>query len=295
MRRIKRFDFFRRPKDDLEKSTLCGAVLSILTVAAVVLLALSEISNQSVPRTEKHVVINSGSNDSQSLFAVNVDIAFLSVPCAALSFTMRDLSGKNYTLSHSELEFDRLSSDGARRIPKDYVDPAIEAAHREEKMYVKFIMTGAKNRERCRAHGEILVNKVPGSITFSHSLKKDLMKRVRALEQELFDSINLSHRISHLFFSDLDWEDSEENKNKTGSGKKGGFAELDALEGSEFVHNHVVSCSYYLKVIPVVSLGAHIANYQYSYHVDCTVTLISPCWIETGRGGRTGSGDVCQV
>ncbi len=284
---MKRFDYFRKPKDDLERPTFLGAVLSLLTVAAIIYFSIKESAYQASMQVQKRVVIDSGAVDNKNLFVINIDITFVRAPCAALSFTLRDLSGKDYTTSSSELTFQRLDANGTTEIAKDYVDKQIGLGYRSEKQDFKMLLTGAKDHEQCRVYGDVTVNKIPGSLTFSHALKKDLLKRVRSINKETYDEINLSHKISHLFFSEVAREDT----NCVVPDKQYDLVEVDALEGSEFVHGHVVSCNYYLKAVPIslskAGKAATKADYQYSYHVDCTVCCFrhNVTGIEAGERG----------
>lgn len=263
MKSIKKLDYFRKTKDDLERPTTTGFCFSILTIFFIIGLSYTELTMNSNAPLSKKVYIKSGDNET-SYFVLNLDIMFENVPCAALTLMKDGVEGLDTVSVYSGINFQRISNDSIRSvIEKEYIDEHIMNDPGITNIQLKKLLTGLRHGEKCRAYGEILVHKIPNRLIFNHNLKKDHMKKIKAEYRELYDKINLSHKILKFTFTSAAQQNlilGNEN------------IEIDALKGTNFHYDVPISCTYYLKALPISTLsGQPLENeqYQYSHHEEC--------------------------
>ena len=266
MKIIKRFDYFRKPKEDLEKSTCCGSILSFLTLFLIVYLSFEEFYVHKTPLLSRKIVIQSGVKDANYIY-VNIDIVFPHMQCLALTMAKEGPSNSETLSRGSGIVFERLSSDNLP-LPYDLINEVLPEQYKNESLELQKIVTGIIGEEQCHIKGEIKVEKTPGRIIFDHKLKKDYLIAIHDIDRDLLDKINLSHHINKFIFGD-DTEMSSEADSATRE------IELDTLKGVNLSHSHPVTCTYYLKAIPISMFAKKEIdqNYQYSYHANCEVIL----------------------
>jgi len=260
---MERLDYFRKPKQDLERSTWSGCILTLLTFVLIIYLSVAEFFDRiSSPRVIKEFTVKSGL-DQEKFLAINIDILFLKLPCSAFSFTKKDLSGNDETSASSGLKFTRLSSNN-QTLDNDYINHNL--LPNEFKGYsteVQKIVTGLNGKEKCKVKGRILVNDSPGTLIFDYRLKKDSLEEIKQKGYKLDQSLILSHIINQFEFQDskVFYTNSKYN----------------TLKSLGTTHDEPFSCSYFLKVIPVTDKHSQINeynSYQYSYHADCAVLYV---------------------
>jgi len=268
-------DLFRRPRDDLEKSTICGACLSILTVAFISLLSSLALVEFAKTRFIKNVVVKGSADKYINQFEVNIDIILINSPCETLSIEKKDSVSQGATTIRTGLMFERLMRDKNDIVWEDYVDPEIKKAFSLEEATMQKILTGLKNRERCRISGALMVNKVPGRITITNKKDMEVIKKLRSISDEYYSRLNMAHNITTLTFGSLELQ-------KFMTTRVGGREmEFNSAKGSEFTSDYAISCTYYMKVIPHVypcncpeqMQGDDV--YKYAYHRQCYVRTVN--------------------
>lgn len=195
--------------------------------------------------TNKQFIIARQSSNNNNL-VVSIDITFLHAPCATLRLVRENPIDLGKSIVHSSVEFVRTMENAEEVIGGDYVDPAVNSEYADEDEEVKIMLTGLKNRERCRVRGDFAVQPVPGSFSTSHWLADSYLSQVKKLNAEWYGRLNLAHTINAL-----DFHTSTNN---------------------EIIANNFTKptkCLYYLKVIPK---GSHSKNLtQYSFSQACSV------------------------
>ncbi len=269
---MKTFNFFTRPQNDLQKSTLSGAVVSLLTIFAGIYLTLYIVfSQRQHTEFDKRFVVSQQTSGSE--IEVSFSILFLNAPCAALRLQKEDPTISQYSTIRSGVTFLRvkfpdetLRENGTRltvqTFPEKYIDPDIVSEHPNEDEQTQIILTGLKNEEQCLVYGRFFVKKAPGSFMVGHELVYSTLARIRQLDPMLSMRLNLGHKIHWLSFGghvDGDLNVLEQQYN--------------LAEGMQYTHDHPVSCFYYLKIIPKMEFATGIVDdhYQYSYHRKCYV------------------------
>lgn len=264
MRSLKKWDYYRKTKDDLEKPTFCGALLSIITLLTIAILAYSEYCYSTSQILYKQVIINSEYENETTKMETFLNVTFLNMPCGVITFTTRDLTGKELVALHHGINYTRLTNNSLE-VPKKFVDESIDEKYHNEKNETKQILTGLKNKEKCRVIAHIYVNRVPGRLIFSHILREGFLNITKRLDRDLFDQINFSHNISALTFGSKDVQNMIQLKHGLQP-----ETEFNTLQGIAVEHSHSISCDYYLKVIPFYYQSMEEA-FKYSFHQHCFV------------------------
>ncbi len=255
MHRIKSLDFFRRPQEELQKKTRCGAILSVLTVTIILYLSAHEIVSARQGLSQR--IQLAGSRTANQL-EVAIDVVFHHAPCSALTIELKDKTQSR--LLAPSLTLTRLVGTDNTPLPASYIDPEILQSYPRSFNRTQQILTGLKSHEKCRIQGRFLANRVPGLLRFSHSEHLAALRDIRDQSRELYSRLNLGHKVFTLSFMSPSFPDPA-----------AGFNELPHAGG--FLLDRPGSCGYYVRVVPhVFSLGsAEAETFRYSYHRSCFV------------------------
>ncbi len=276
MESLKRIDMFRKPREDLERESVCGGILSLLTIATISLLASLFLVDLDSQRLVKQVRVRSGTDSNQ--FDVNIDITFMNSPCDTLSIEKRDLVNREIVNIRSGIVFERLTQAKHDLIWKEYVDPELKSRYPKSDLALLRTLTGLKDREQCRVTGTFVASKIPGRVTFTNKKDTELIRAVFAADPELYRRMNLAHAIGRLSFGSLDTQ-----RAIVRSFIRGADTEFSRARGTIYDVPGQYSCYYYLRVIqnefPLEEarmereLGGGV--YKYSYHQNCLVSLFT--------------------
>ena len=268
---MKSLSYFRRPKEDLERPTWYGAFISILTVTLAAYLIWYELTTHKQPDFDRKVDIQNPPSGNQ--IDVNIDILFHQAPCASLRVLKKDLTTHQSTTVRANIFYERYPPNDDNIIHEQYISHLIRSAHQSEDDHTLSLLTGLKEKERCRIHGSFSISKIPGNFYISHDLFQTAILHVKQLYPELYSRLNLGHTILSLTFG------SERAMNEIQKDAKYGDAtQFNKAGGLYYLHVHPLSCSYYLKIIPQTYTGTGFTLwkqlYQYSYHQQCYVFFV---------------------
>ncbi len=271
---MKSLDFFRRPKEDIQKPTLCGALMSLLTIAVASFLISYELVYHQRPEVEKRVVVPTFSSQRERQIDVSIDVVFPNAPCAAIGLQTKSPTQPRAITVRSGVVFDRFDENETDVIPEKFVAPEIRASFPEEDERVLIILTGLRTGEQCRVHGSFLVDRIPGKFFLSSDPVSTTVSRVKQLAQEAYLDMNLGHTINALTFGSSKSESTIEAEESDSSRRLPRLMKYNRAGGSEFAHLHPLTCFYYLRIIPLefADKGEETSDsFQYSFHRKCYV------------------------
>eukprot|EP00397_Hematodinium_sp_SG-2012_P049977 GEMP01057872.1.p1 GENE.GEMP01057872.1~~GEMP01057872.1.p1 ORF type:complete len:285 (+),score=46.97 GEMP01057872.1:220-1074(+) len=185
---------------------------------------------------------------------VNLDIVFPKAPCDVLSLDAQDVMGNHEVDIHGNMFKYRLSKDGTVLEKIEMQGSHLHSLssltrhfsfeyNKEDQTRIK---ERVKDKEGCRVAGFLRINKVPGNIHVSTHTFFPMMGNLWSDN----DSVDLSHRISHLSFgSDEDILHVLRNFRDSGI-----VAPLDKVERqvplSDTGSAKPIIYEYYLKIVP---------------------------------------------
>ena len=103
-------DVFRKLPKDLSEPTFCGALVSVICAAVLVLLTVTEVHTYLKPQTSSQISIQS-SHDTDT-FHINIDITLHKMPCDIIGLNLRDSLGNSISDYYGELKKHRIDKDG---------------------------------------------------------------------------------------------------------------------------------------------------------------------------------------
>lgn len=269
---IRKADFFRKPRDDLERETVCGSCLSLLTAALISVLAALAISTIPPNFVEKQAKVT-GTDTFENQLEVNIDWIFYNAPCTSFDVQKKDKTMLGFKTILNGMQYSRLSSQKNEVIPNTYVNPVIQQKYGNEDQPFKEFLTGLMDHEMCRVNGTFIVKKIPGLFGVGIGATKDQITRIKKLEPQLYSQFNLAHKITSLSFGPL--EIQEKIIKEFGSKL---INEFNSAGNTTYIESFPLSCSYYVKIIPHTyswagSDATEGETYLYSHLRECYVLL----------------------
>lgn len=233
-RKLMRLDVYRKLPQDLTESTVSGALVSVVAVALMGLLFLSELNSFLTVTTtsEMFVDINRGGE----LLTINIDLTFTKFPCYLLSLDAQDVLGTHVENIKGSLRKTRLDAKGNKFQQEDMLKE-------QEAVNLEIAKAQVKANEGCQIVGFIQVNKVPGNFHISMHAHHDII--MQAFDNAL-PRLDLSHKIGHISFGE-----NRELMEIRSEFQEGVLTPLDGIKRyrAESVQMPI-NYEYYIKVVP---------------------------------------------
>ena len=188
MKGIKNFDFFQKlSMDDVTKSTLTGALLSVLAITLMTYLLLMEIADFIYPSIEKDTIVYHDS-DQSSTININFGIKFPNMPCHIISVDQADEVGNHRMDIDETLKKTRMSefTTGLEYTTK-FVD-------------VQNVIDAINQKEGCYVSGYIPVMQVAGNFHISHHNYGAIFNYLVSERRDLISKISFNHQFDYLYF-----------------------------------------------------------------------------------------------
>lgn len=83
MSRLKRFDVYREVPSDLTEPTAAGGALSVVALATMALLFLSELASFLTTETTNTMFVDPSTDGPDSRITINMDITMHALPCSS--------------------------------------------------------------------------------------------------------------------------------------------------------------------------------------------------------------------
>ena len=125
----KSLDLFAKTHDDLSEKTSSGATVSVVSVAVILLLVISEFRAYLTPTVVDHLYVDTTRTER---IKINLNITFPSMPCSGLNVVAMDVAGEQQIDVVSNIVKNRLSLDGkklGREIDDDTARRKLEEKH----------------------------------------------------------------------------------------------------------------------------------------------------------------------
>lgn len=229
-RSIRKFDAYASVAPHLTTKTKTGAYISLIGIACVVAMAFVECVDFLTPAMTKTMSVDNVPWDE--MMRIEIDVTFNEAPCQILYVDMYDASGKHEVDVRGRLAKTRLNKRGVAI--DDYesaggVDLGGIVLFQRRPEHANEVREARLAREGCRIHGEVLVQRVAGSVRISTGAE------AFGFMQELFDNswdVNMGHEVKRLAF---------------GTGFPGAVNPLDGTKRSESPSGIY---KYFMKVVP---------------------------------------------
>jgi endoplasmic reticulum-Golgi intermediate compartment protein 3 len=230
LRSIRRFDAYASVAPHLTTKTRTGAYISLIGIACVACMALFECVDFLTPTMTKTMSVDTV--PWSELLSIEIDVTFPEVPCQILYVDMYDASGKHEVDVRGRLVKTRLNHNG--KMIDDYesaggVDLGGVVLFQRRPEHGSEVRRAKMAKEGCRIHGEVLAQRVAGSIRISTGAEGF------GFMQELFGNaweVNMGHEIKRLAF---------------GKGFPGAVNPLDGVKRSQTPSGIF---KYFMKVVP---------------------------------------------
>ncbi|KAF0740063.1 hypothetical protein AaE_008769 [Aphanomyces astaci] len=156
--RLRQYDVYTKGVDGIQEKTMGGAIITVISVAIVILLFLSELGLYTTTEVVNRMHVDTVPQDA--VMRIEVDITFLHEKCADVAMDASDIKGNKDLLSDSNIAAVPVVSDES---------------------------------EGCRLTGTVDVHKVAGVVSFAHAGSLNMFSFSDFLE---FNSSHVVHRLS---------------------------------------------------------------------------------------------------
>ena len=116
MKVLQRIDYFRKVPNEYSRSSILGALFSLLTIFAVLYIGAHAISDMSPETIHKQIYARNDKKDDY--VKVNLKIVFLHMPCIAMTLSSEDMMG-HYSQDIKSVKFTRVRSTDGGYYPID--------------------------------------------------------------------------------------------------------------------------------------------------------------------------------
>lgn len=267
---IKKFNFYRVLQSDLqlEKSTVSGGILSIITLILIGFFTLYEIGFHLTNRIEKHISITN-KEELLNQLDFNFDITFPHMPCHAMAIYKNDQVESSFYGIYDGIDLERLNK-AQEHIPNDYYDSAIKLNHSEFNIEELKFFTEIQDFEGCRMNGTVIVNKVEGGLNIGInklSIPNEVWGHVKGFT---ISKYNYMHTINHLSFGSKRIQHKIINKFE--DPRLTEFDKSDMIKSVINPHSDNYSnCLYFMHVLPHYFIDADVfEEYDDSYIYSIT-------------------------
>jgi len=249
LKKVKTFDVYRDIPKELTEQTFTGAIVSVLSIMAMVYLFLAEFWNFLTPELHFQMYVDShiDTGNSHAMLRININISVPAVPCSVVSVDAQDVMGAHVLDVGGELRKTRLDKVNGR--------PMLDSRGNPVPSEGQGVDVHAQKGEGCNVNGFMIVKRVPGNFHLSAHAHANLLAVFFQNKH-----MNLSHIIHNLSFGDhaeeaFDLEEAGINPLKNA---KKIVSDSNAQEGKSF--------EYYVKIVPMryeKLSGEVLDSYQY--------------------------------
>lgn len=252
MQVIKSFDVFQKTSvEAAPKSTISGALLSIVAISIMLYLIVKEISHQIYPTIEKQTLVTNLPQLTQ--VNINIKVKVFNSPCSILSVDQEDQTGHHRANIRNTLRHTRISQSGELLPEIDQFD-------------VKTLAKAIENKEGCQVDGYVVLTKVPGDVHLSYHTSRNLYGLLQSHHPRAFEKLNVNHKFEEIYFTnDLGLPKEVLNRfnmNDSSSFSRENMPLMDKVTDPQ-------DYEYYLKVIPYwfsdENTDENFFGYQYSF------------------------------
>lgn len=271
---LKRFDVYGKVHDDYRIQTRSGGTISIISIAAMTLMFLTEFNSYLSVEVVDHIIVDTTLNQK---LPIGLNITFPHLRCDEISVDTVDSMGENQVDIHGGMQ--KISLDARGFVSSgDHVAKSgeclscLEAKEFDENRccntcqdlkdayseaglpYYHILDTAdqCKNAVGCQIHGDVLVSKVGGNVHVA--LGKSTVRDGKHVHEfnikEVSDGFNTSHSIHRLEFGE----------------RVEGMQ--SPLEGTTKIVKHgAYMFHYYIKLVPTLFNGRNdrtVYTHQYS-------------------------------
>lgn len=192
-------DYFRKINSDIETSTACGGVYSIVALVLGVVLFYTEIRLYSSRELVREMTIE---NDmTRQTIRLNLNFTLYHSPCLSLSLCQEDDVGTHIVDVQDTIVKTRISKDGFIINEKQGAGNSNYAGSQQE---LDDLIASINNGEQCMISGHLMVNKIPGNFHISFHAKRGLVQRLKRVNPTLYNKLKLDNKLNHLSFGDID-------------------------------------------------------------------------------------------
>merc|ERR1719327_798378 len=180
LREVKKFDVYSKVHEDYRVHTRSGGMVSLLSMFAILLLFLTELSGYLNPEVVDHIIVDTTLDQR---LPIGVNITFPSLHCEDVYVDTIDSRQEAHADVHGSMQKTVINADWSIGQESD----------------------AGKDGTGCRIHGEILVGKVTGN--FHVALGKAKVFNGKLIHVFNFSDaqekgFNTSHHIHHLTFGE---------------------------------------------------------------------------------------------
>lgn len=271
---LKRFDVYGKVHDDYRIQTRSGGTISIISIAAMTLMFLTEFNSYLSVEVVDHIIVDTTLNQK---LPIGLNITFPHLRCDEISVDTVDSMGENQVDLHGGMQ--KISLDARGFVSagdsvaksgeclscleaKEFDESRccntcqdLKDAYSEAGLPYYHILDTAdqcKNAVGCQIHGDVLVSKVGGNVHVA--LGKSTVRDGKHVHEfnikEVSDGFNTSHSIHRLDFG-------EQVEGMT-----------SPLEGTTKIVKHgAYMFHYYIKLVPTLYNGRDdrvVYTHQYS-------------------------------
>ena len=273
--KLRHFDVYRKLPLDLTQPTTPGAILSIISITAIVILFTSELVSFLQVQTQSTMyiaqddaddklkgqcidlffVFNDGSHCLRAL--VNFDVSFPSLPCMVLSVDIQDSMQRHVMDVETNVLKERLDRAGKvigvySHDNQNQESEAYGHSHGAGAHVVKEKEAQDMKEEGCRVSGFLSLNKVPGNFHVSAHGQLSLISKY------LQNKVNASHTIHSLWVGSTRIPQEAPGTRQPLDGVSQVASKVDSVKG-------FTSFEYYLDLVPTVYKkldGSEVHTYQ---------------------------------
>jgi len=253
--KLRHFDVYRKLPLDLTQPTTPGAILSIISITAIVILFTSELVSFLQVQTQSTMYI--AQDDADDKLKVNFDVSFPSLPCMVLSVDIQDSMQRHVMDVETNVLKERLDRAGKvigvySHDNQNQESEAYGHSHGAGAHVVKEKEAQDMKEEGCRVSGFLSLNKVPGNFHVSAHGQLSLISKY------LQNKVNASHTIHSLWVGSTRIPQEAPGTRQPLDGVSQVASKVDSVKG-------FTSFEYYLDLVPTVYKkldGSEVHTYQ---------------------------------
>jgi len=271
---LSKFDVYAKVHDDYRIKTKSGGLISLVSIAIMTILFISELSNYLTVEVVDHIIVDTTLNQK---LPIGLNITFPHLRCDEVSVDTVDSMGDNQVDIAGDLVKLNLDAQGFLSKGDPIVAPGdclscIEAQEFDEKRccntcqelkdaymeaglpYYHVLDTApqCKDSVGCQVHGDVLVSKVGGNVHVA--LGKSTVRDGKHVHEfnikDVSDGFNTSHAIHRLEF---------------GERVAGVHSPLEGT--TKIVRHGAYMFHYYIKLVPTLFTGSGRVVYTHQYSV----------------------------
>lgn len=203
---VRSLDIYRKVPRDLSEATTSGALVSVITVIAAVVLFANELHGYlSIVRTSEMLIDD---HQSDERLQMNLAVTLPRIPCEFLSVDSQDQMGSHDVDVFGNLYKDRLDSSGKFIERKEIEVGRFGAASGLFRHYSFGYDTAEKDKakkmlddeEGCQIIGFLKLNKVPGNVHISTHSHAHILGGPSYNGGGESKQLDISHKVDHLSF-----------------------------------------------------------------------------------------------